>query len=209
MGRFREECRLSIEEYLYNLYVAMIRAHVGQETWNMRPTRTIAMKAKERSCTRLNGLALETLCARYRLASSMMGGRDFEGDGALSPVMDVVLAKKEMGESHTWRGWFNVSVTNEGLKISALGPWLVLQVCPNNKAAWPCFLGDDGRNRVRDDLQVRFNVSSTTSSCPSCAGSAIDGSFGQLAIGRHDRWLAARDPRFGRLENWESRKRDN
>jgi hypothetical protein len=74
----------------------------------MRPTTTTAMKANERSCTRLNGLTLETLCARYRLASSMMGGRDFKGDGALSLVMDVVLADQERGESHTWRGWLKV-----------------------------------------------------------------------------------------------------
>ena len=71
------------------------------------------MKANERSCRRLNELAVETLCARYRLASSMVGGRDFEGDGALPLVMEVVLVNEEMEESHTWRGWFNVSVTNE------------------------------------------------------------------------------------------------
>jgi hypothetical protein len=70
----------------------------------MRPTRITAMKTNERRCRRLKGLALETLCARYRLASSMMGGRDFKGDGALSLVMDVVLAGEERGESHTWRG---------------------------------------------------------------------------------------------------------
>ena len=105
----------------------------------MRPTRTTARKANERSCRRLKGLALETLCARYKLASSMVGGRDFEGDGALSLVMDVVLAKKEMGESHTWRGWINVSVTKEGLKISALGPCLVLQVCPNKQGSLALF----------------------------------------------------------------------
>jgi hypothetical protein len=81
------------------------------------------MKANERSCRRLKGLPVDTLCARYRLASSMVGGRDFEGDGALPLVMDVVLADEEMGESHTWRGWFNVSVTKEGQRISALlGP---------------------------------------------------------------------------------------
>jgi len=34
----------------------------------------------------------------------MMGGRGFEGDGALSLVMDVVLASEERGESHTWQG---------------------------------------------------------------------------------------------------------
>lgn len=31
---------------------------------------------------------------------------------------------------------------------------------------------DDGKSRVRDGLQVRFNVASTTSSCPSCDGAA-------------------------------------
>jgi hypothetical protein len=61
-----------------------------------RPTRTTAMKANERSCRRLKGLALETLCARYRLASSMMGRIDFEGDGPLSLVTDVVLADGRM-----------------------------------------------------------------------------------------------------------------
>jgi hypothetical protein len=34
----------------------------------------------------------------------MVGGRDFVGDGALSPVKDVVLADEEKGESHTWWG---------------------------------------------------------------------------------------------------------
>jgi hypothetical protein len=53
----------------------------------------------------------------------MVGGRGFEGDGALPLDMDVVLADEEMGESHTWRGWFKVSVTKEGQRISALlGP---------------------------------------------------------------------------------------
>jgi hypothetical protein len=79
----------------------------------MRPTRTAARKANERICRRLKGLGLETLCARYRLASSMVG-RDFEGNGALSLVMDVVLAGVQAGGSHTWRGWRNVRVTKEG-----------------------------------------------------------------------------------------------
>jgi hypothetical protein len=57
------------------------------------------MKANERSCRRLKGLALDTLCARYRFASSMVGGRDFEGDGPLPLVMDVVLADEEGGEA--------------------------------------------------------------------------------------------------------------
>jgi len=89
---------------------------------NMRPTRIAAKKPNERSCRRLNGLALETLCARYRFVSSIVGGRDFEGDGALPLVMDVVLADEEMEESHSWRGWFNVSVTKEGQRIFRLAP---------------------------------------------------------------------------------------
>jgi hypothetical protein len=70
----------------------------------MRPTRTTVRKANERICRRLNGLAVETLCARYKLASSMVGGGDFKGGGALSPDMDVVLADVEIGGSHIWRG---------------------------------------------------------------------------------------------------------
>jgi hypothetical protein len=44
---------------------------------------------------RLKILEPDTFCARYRFASSMIA-RDFEGDGALLPlIIDVVLGMKE------------------------------------------------------------------------------------------------------------------
>jgi hypothetical protein len=136
----------------------------------MRPTRTSAMKANERSCRRLKGLPVDTLCARYRLASLMVGGRGFEGDGALPLDMDVVLADEEMGESHTWRGWFNVSVTKEG---QPRRPDLVL-------------FGDT--EGIAFGMACRYALTSLHQHLRAQATPLQhkNGSFGQLSIGRHD-----------------------
>lgn len=96
----------------------------------MRPTKTAARTAKERRCKRLKGLAVDNLCARYKLASSMLG-RDFEGDGALPLVVDVVLTGEEAGESHTWRGCKNVRVTKEGEGKRCALPFWLFDLCPN------------------------------------------------------------------------------
>lgn len=70
-------------------------------------TRTTATTANESSCRRLAGLEVEldTLCARYKFASSMGSRRGFTGDGALPLIMDVVLVVVRRGESPNWRGW--------------------------------------------------------------------------------------------------------
>ena len=146
------------------------------------------MKANERSCRKLKGLPVDTLCARYRLASLMVGGRGFEGDGALPLDMDVVLADEEMGESHTWRGWFNVSVTKEGQKDLRLSwPLTGASSLPELTRQPDLVLFGDTEG-IAFGMACRYALTSLHQHLRAQATPLQhkNGSFGQLSIGRHD-----------------------
>ena len=72
-----------------------IRSLHYHHAYPVQLTRATAATANERICRRLTGLEPDTLCARYKFASSMAQCRGFEGDGALPLIMDVVLVVED------------------------------------------------------------------------------------------------------------------